>query len=779
MLKKALAGILTALLCAVCFFGTAAVAAETDFSENEFTKCAENSLYELYVIGDGERSGEFYIKNKESGEVFYSNPQDRDFSSEGLSEAGKESSQLLVQLYSEESGALRTLNSFNGTNSGEALTVTAKDGGFDSAYKINGAVKLTLKIRLTDNGFTAETDVSKINNIKNNVVTNIQLLPYFFSSSYGKEGWTLVPDGSGALIYNNTENANAAAYEKAIYGADAAFAETVKATETEQVYMPVFGAKTADGAYLAVIDTGAENAYINATSASFNSDYNRVYASFKTVGSDKISIGEGVGEISANTETYNTKAPLTKKIKVSYLLADGNTDYSFLATLYREHLGLKSGNVSSEPSVFLELYGGLKRKESVLGIPLTVFKKLTTVEQAKEIAEYFKTETDSQPIISYRNVDSAIITGKIQNKYRFKSSLGSKKELEELKELCGGKLYLENNIFSAQKGGNGFSTFRDAAVRINRNNALVYSFNQATTLKDKNKPASYAISSAKLKSIYTKYFNSLKKSGFETAFINLGNTAYSDFNTDGYISRADTVKAFAGLIEKYGKNGAVYAPNAYAFSYGKYAVDTPIYSSNYDIIDEDIPFYQLVLSGVKEYSTESLNLEANTEITFLKALESGASLKFTFVYDNIISIKNTQYDYLFGADFNNRKAETAEYQKKLCAAYKELGSRVMKRHTVLSSGVRLTEFENGSKVLINFSEKDIQTEYGTVAAKGYITVKEGIMLNEKTKGSNQKTSSFLHRQKSALWLLLYCNLDFGLHKLFRSPAYRYGGLFLQ
>ena len=54
MLKKALAGILTALLCTGCFFGTA-VAATEDFRENEFTKCAENSLYELYVIGAGER----------------------------------------------------------------------------------------------------------------------------------------------------------------------------------------------------------------------------------------------------------------------------------------------------------------------------------------------------------------------------------------------------------------------------------------------------------------------------------------------------------------------------------------------------------------------------------------------------------------------------------------------------------------------------------------------------------------------------------------------------
>lgn len=101
--------------------------------------------------------------------------------------------------------------------------------------------------------------------------------------------------------------------------------------------------------------------------------------------------------------------------------------------------------------MFLELYGGLKRKESVFGIPLTVFKKLTTVKQAKEIASYFKEQTGAEPIVSYRNTDTAIISGKIQNKYRFKGSLGSKRSLKSLKSICGGNLFLENNIF-LQKG---------------------------------------------------------------------------------------------------------------------------------------------------------------------------------------------------------------------------------------------------------------------------------------------------------------------------------------
>ena len=727
MLKRAITGVLMLCVCLTCFTFAANAdgnTADIQFGENEFTKCAENSLYELYVIGAGERTGEFYVKNKLENTDFYSNPQNRDMSAEALKETEKENSQFLISIYNEEGGAVRTISSFKGSGNGKYIEISAAEDGFNAAYKINNAIKISLKVRIKASGISVESNISKINRIKGNVITNIQLLPYFGASAYGEDGYMLVPDGSGALIYNNTAKQNADCYLQKIYGEDIAFAKSVKAVVTKQVYLPVFGVKNKNGGFIAAVDAGTENANIIAESASNEFMYNRAYCTFDVAGADKISIGEGVSELSSSTETYDKKNQLTDKFTVSYMFVSKSADYSEMADVYRNHIGLKKGNVSNTPSVFLELYGGLNRKESVFGIPLTVFKKMTTVKQAEEIVSYFETETGGNPVVIYRNADSAVISGKIQNKFRFKGALGSKKQLESLKEKCRGNLFLENNIFSAVKGGNGFSTFSDTVWRINRNNVMAYAYNPASTLKDKSKPSAYAVKSSELNKIYTKYFNSLKKAGFDSAFVNLSNTTYSDFDTDGYISRASTANTFNSLIKKHGKNGLLYAPNAYAFGNGKYISDSPTASSNYDIIDEDIPFYQLVMAGVKEYSTESINLNSNTDTAFLKALESGSSLKFTFVYDNITSIKNTEYDYLYGADFNNRKEQAADYQKRIEEAYAALGSRVLKASRVLQNGVHLSEFDNGSRLIVNFTEADVKTEYGEVRAGGYITVKK-------------------------------------------------------
>ncbi len=734
MLKKILAFILAICFCVACVPLQSSADGNAEgvlnaqglaSAENQFIKCAENSSYELYLIGEGMRKGEFYIRNKLDGGCFYSNPQNRDMSEEGLTQSENESSQILLQFYSAKNGAIRTLNSFSGTAKGKFLTLTSKKQGFDAAYKINNAIRITLKYRLTEKGLSVESDFSKVNFSKDNVILSVQLLPYFSASAYGEAGYMLVPDGSGALIYNNTEKKTASQYSQKLYGTDFAFSSMTKAVDTQVATMPIFALKNSNGGFIAVIDKGAANASISAVSAYNDSMYNRIYSSFDLVGADKITLGNSGSAFTSTAETYAYDCPLTKKIKVNYLFIPKASDYSEMAALYREHIGLKQKKTTVSPSLFLELYGGFTRKESVLGIPLTVFKELTTVEQAQKIVSYFADETDAIQLVSYRNIDSAIISGKIQNKLRVKGAIGTKKELKQLNEILNGKLYLENSIFSAKKSGNGFFKFTGIASRINRNSIVVNQYNLATTGIDSEKQESYVLKLSVLDKIYNKYLSSLTEAGFESAFINLANSSYSDFTPRKYTSRQEAINAFSALLKSYGKNGMLYSPNGYAFKYGKYLADTPTNSSGYDLIDVDIPFYQMVLSGVKEYSTLSVNLNVNTEKMFLKAIESGASLKFTFIYDNITAIKNTDFDYLFGADFSNRKQEALAYQQELEKVYSDLNSRIIKKHSILQENVRVTEFENGNKVVTNYSDADVATEYGVVKAQDYIIVKNG------------------------------------------------------
>ena len=57
-------------------------------------------------------------------------------------------------------------------------------------------------------------------------------------------------------------------------------------------------------------------------------------------------------------------------------------------------------------------------------------------------------------------------------------------------------------------------------------------------------------------------------------------------------------------------------------------------------------------------------------------------------------------------------------------AFKKLGSRVVKNHEILENSLRVTEYQNGSKAVINLTDKEIDSKYGKVEAKSYLIVAE-------------------------------------------------------
>lgn len=72
-------------------------------------------------------------------------------------------------------------------------------------------------------------------------------------------------------------------------------------------------------------------------------------------------------------------------------------------------------------------------------------------------------------------------------------------------------------------------------------------------------------------------------------------------------------------------NGA----NAYALPYVQEITDVPLQSSGFDVFDEDIPFYQMVMHGVKSYGTSAVNASATPEKPCFSPLPPAAACTLT------------------------------------------------------------------------------------------------------------------------------------------------------
>ena len=742
MFKKILAFVLVFCLCLGCI-GLSASAAKKpaeneskpkttiktlgkiEGAENAFELVKENDTYALYLISKGSRAGEFYLQSKVTGTKWYSNPVDRDFSEEGLAKNAEASSQFTYIVYNVSSKARRTYNSFQATNKNQNITFAKTANGYLATYKLSGNVTVKLHVEISEKGLVVSSDFSEASkDITRNILCDFSLLTSFGASLRGEEGYMLVPDGSGALVYNNNGKNKSKAVNVQVYGTDKAFTSYRKLTATNTTHLPVFGIKNEDTSLFAIIEDGASSAYVNAVSANATQNYNRAYFSFKLVGADTVSLDAAGGNAQlTGSEVYAADKPLVSTIKVAYLPMEKGSGYSEMANFYRNYLGLEKQTVASTPSLFLEIYGGINKEESFYGIPMTRFKKLTTVDQAKKIATELSAAVDGELVISYLEMDAALASEKVQKKFTIKGALGNKKSLKELQTLVNGNLFLEHNLLKIAKNGNGFFSFRDSAARISGSTVYNSIYDICTGVSIKSKY--YIAKNDVLAKIIGKYDASMTKNGFNSAYVNLGTYSTSDFNKKNYVSRGEGIEILKGVIDKVAQNDLMYAPNAYALGGGKYLADIPTNSSGYDLFDEDVPFYQLVMSGVKEYSTISINEHSNLYSSFLKAIESGSSIKFSLIYNDSTAIKDTKYEYLFGASYVTRKDQIVDYQKKLESVYSALGSRIVKSHEILSNGVRLVTFDSGKQILINFNALDANTAYGTVKANDYLLVERG------------------------------------------------------
>ena len=108
---------------------------------------------------------------------------------------------------------------------------------------------------------------------------------------------------------------------------------------------------------------------------------------------------------------------------------------------------------------------------------------------------------------------------------------------------------------------------------------------------------------------------------------------------------------------------AVSCANGYAASLASVIFETPLCSGQYDGFDEDIPFYQMVFKGYVPLISSSINLAADREAQFLKAIESGASPGYTLsaLYDT--QLAGIDWYAFYGSLFSdNRDRLAAELQ---------------------------------------------------------------------------------------------------------------------
>lgn len=598
--------------------------------------------------------------------------------------------------------------------------------------------EIPLEYRLNGDAVDVSIPLSEVKENGGGSIFRIQMLRYFGAAGTEEEGYMLVPNGSGSLINFNNGKTGTSPYSEYVYGLDPLSAEYTVRENTTDTKLALYGIFRKDSAVFATIEDGASYALLSAYVSGKVNEYNFVYPTFVVRGNDKLSMFGTTGNEAdiPIVETNHYDANLTVKYT---MLTEENADYSSAANYYRDRL-VREGKLTAEETTgddlkfYYDVLGGVGMTKFFLGTQYQGMYAMTTFEEAEDIYTDLYDSGITKQVMNFQGWMNRGYYHDVANKIKIPHALGGKSDLEALSS----RMAADGNTFYADVAfqkvtfiskrysyGNETSRYYGAGYVVEFGLVNPATLRQTSGLGYEENH--YYLISPKFLHRYTDAF--VKKIGkYDIGGISLrdlGNELHSDKKRTHIIDREaalDVVTAALGDMKNTGKNILLNAGNDYAFGYADDMINVPLSSNDYYIIDETVPFYEMLIHGYIDYAGSVINLSDTYEKSdiVLNLVENGAAPHFMFSWENSSDIKTTALNRFYSTFYENWKDDAVAIYNEVNGALKYVTGAAMIKHETLDSGVKAVTYSNGVVIYINTGNSDKTVNGVTVPAKGYL-----------------------------------------------------------
>lgn len=682
---------------------------------------AENDSYELYLY---EPALSIIVRNKETGAMMESTVRDEErLGNVNETWKGFLQSGIVIELQEETNTMQRKLGL---ESAGANVAVELIPGGFHAKLDYTAQeLGFEVEVKLYDDGsITAAIPESSIyENAENKKIGNIYIFPLLGHSRLGEtDGYMFVPDGNGALIYlDDKEGRFDSGYVQKVYGSDIGVGESYVLSllwdryethnDAETILAPVYGMVHTENqlGYLAVIESGEEEASIYATPNGAYSDYNWTAAAFRKCTTYIQPTSNSGGSVTKVTDR------ISYDINIRYLFVDGDeANYTGLAKRYREYLTEKGELAPAED--------GFRVRLDFLGTDVEnwmLWKKdtpVTTVENIREIYDDLAAEGVNDILSLYKGWQDGGIYNLPVTSYDVDGSIGGGRALSELMKECAERnidfyLYTDGIRANPETGNTTFDTVKKMDKRT-------YEENTYQTVYDTFvfwTPQKTADNLQRLQ-------KSFEKKGIDKlALSEVGNTLFTYTMGDTMQTRYVSKYLYEEALKRLNESMEVMleSPIQCYWQYSKAIVDMPIADSDYIYTDQSVPFLSIVLKGALPMYGDYVNFEANERAYFLKLVETGIYPSFYLTYENPSELIYTNSSDVYTSQYTVYRDQILSYYKELKAVNELVSGSVIVNHEVTDTGVTIVTYDNGVKLYVNYSDADVTVDGTAVPALSY------------------------------------------------------------
>lgn len=683
---------------------------------------AANDNYELYLY---EPALSIIVKNTKTGAVMESTVRNEErLGNVNETWKGFLQSGIVVELQEETNTMQRKLGI---EGSGAQVSVELIPGGFRAKLDYPAQeLGFDAEVKLYDDGsITAYIPESSIyENAENKKIGNIYVFPLLGSSRLGeKDGYMFVPDGNGALIYLDEKDGRFdSGYVQKVYGSDIGVGESYVLSllwdryethnDAEMILAPVYGmVHTDDGmGYLAVIESGDEEASIYATPNGAYSDYNWITAAFRKCTTYIQPTSNSGGSVTKVTDR------IKYDINVRYMFVDGeDANYTGLAKRYREYL--------LEKDELIKIEDNFKVRLDFLGLDVEnwmLWKKdapVTTVDNIREIYSDLEQEGVTDILSIYKGWQDGGIFNLPVTSYDVDGSIGGAGELSKLMDECEEKnidfyLFTDGVRANPETGNTTFDTVKKMDKRLYTQNTYQNVYDEFV----------YWTPQKTVENLNILQKNLTKKGVNKIALSEVGNTLFTYTMGDTMQTRLVSKHLYEEALKQTSETMDLMleAPVQCYWQYVKAIVDMPISDSDYIYTDQSVPFLSIALKGILPMYGDYVNFEANEREYFLKLVETGIYPSFYLTYENPSELIYTNSSNVYTSQYSVYRDQILEYYDELRQISELTKNSMIAGHEITDTGVTIVTYDNGVKLYINYSEAERKADNVTVPALSYV-----------------------------------------------------------